>query len=301
MNNYKIKVNDAAESKEAQELFIQLGVTTHFMDKEEFPYWLANDGVRLDSFFIEFSDMSEREELTLPQLRDLVAQSKSKVREYLDPNDNYKLCLINPSDAAQWMIEVPEGAELLTASGKEVIFWKDDGQYSFHPINSTEWDKAGEGLCDLQGYMDDSVQIVWKREAIQPEPEQGLISGAEALAKVHTCTVQYSCNKDPVADRWTTITDHFWDQYNLGMFLNNDTTWRFRLKPRTIKLEIEIPAPFEPRERERYWFIDSCSECGYSSAIYHDVLEDAQLMQYGAYQSEQDVIAARDALRGLKG
>lgn len=71
-----------------------------------------------------------------------------------------------------------------------------------------------------------------------------LISGKEALSRVHECVVQYKCDTDPVEDRWTTITDNFWDQYNLGVFLNKDTTWKFRLKPRTIVLNgIELPKP----------------------------------------------------------
>lgn len=62
------------------------------------------------------------------------------------------------------------------------------------------------------------------------------ISGKEALAKVSEGIVQYKCDTDPVHDRWTTITDHFWDQYNLGVFLNENTTWKFRLKPSTVNL-----------------------------------------------------------------
>lgn len=71
--------------------------------------------------------------------------------------------------------------------------------------------------------------------------EGKLISGKEALTKVTEGVVQYKCDEDPVANRWTTITDHFWDQYNLGVFLNENTTWKFRLKPRTITINgIEV-------------------------------------------------------------
>lgn len=73
--------------------------------------------------------------------------------------------------------------------------------------------------------------------------EGKLISGKEALTKVTEGVVQYKCDEDLVADRWTTITDHFWDQYNLGVFLNENTTWKFRLKPRTISINgIEVPS-----------------------------------------------------------
>lgn len=88
-------------------------------------------------------------------------------------------------------------------------------------------------------------KLVWDRQSTQ---EQALISGREALERIAEGVVQYKCSKDPVADRWTTITDHFWNQYHLGLFLNEDTTWSFRLKPRTITLSLEIPSPFEPKD-----------------------------------------------------
>ena len=43
-----------------------------------------------------------------------------------------------------------------------------------------------------------------------------------------------------------------------------DEKVRFRLKQHTITINgIEVPAPFEPKEAETYWFITD-SECGYN-------------------------------------
>lgn len=294
MNNYKIKVNDEAESKEAQELFKQLDVTRHFMDKVTFPYWLANDGVRLDSFFIDFSDMKELDELTLPQLRDLVAQSKSNVREYIDPNDNYKLCLINPSDATHWMIDVPKGAELY-------VYWPLNGDHNFQSGQSFYkdgiWNPCSFSVEEIKK-GDAGAEILWSREPIQ---DQGLISGREALERIAEGVVQYKCSKDPVADRWTTITDHFWNQYHLGLFLNQDTTWSFRLKPRTIKLELEIPAPFEPKMGETYYFLTTSNSQGFDFTEFDDSDGDKLYMQLGAYKTASDARKAVAALRGIKG
>ncbi len=72
--------------------------------------------------------------------------------------------------------------------------------------------------------------------------DPALISGDVALANVHKCIVQYLHDDEPYG-RWTTITDHFWSQYHLGMFLDPDTKFKFRFKPQTIKVELEIPAP----------------------------------------------------------
>ena len=100
--------------------------------------------------------------------------------------------------------------------------------------------------------------------------EGKLISGKEALTKVTEGIVQYKCDEDPVADRWTTITDHFWDQYNLGVFLNENTTWKFRLKPRTISIN-GIEAPGIKKESAIYRSNDTV-------AIVCESFEEAELM-----------------------
>lgn len=127
--------------------------------------------------------------------------------------------------------------------------------------------------------------------------EGKLISGKEALTKVTEGIVQYKCDKDPVADRWTTITDHFWDQYNLGVFLNENTTWKFRLKPRTITINgIEVPAPFEPKDGEEYWYIVD-SECGCSRTINTPNLR----VGIAAWRTEEEIKQVVAALRQVFG
>ena len=124
-----------------------------------------------------------------------------------------------------------------------------------------------------------------------------LISGKEALTKVTEGIVQYKCDEDPVADLWTTITDHFWDQYNLGVFLNENTTWKFRLKPRTITInDIEVPAPFEPEEGGEYWYITDC-EAGYEKARNRD----GYRVGIAGWRSEEEIKQVVAALRSVFG
>lgn len=133
--------------------------------------------------------------------------------------------------------------------------------------------------------------------------EGKLISGKEALTKVTEGIVQYKCDEDPVADRWTTITDHFWDQYNLGVFLNENTTWKFRLKPRTILINgIEVPAPFEPKIGEKYWIIETSDKNSYSyiSSFENDE-QDKCLTKLGAWRTEEEVKQVVAALRQVFG
>lgn len=131
--------------------------------------------------------------------------------------------------------------------------------------------------------------------------EGKLIGGKEALTKVAEGIVQCKCDEDPVADRWTTITDHFWDQYNLGVFLNENTTWKFRLKPRTITVNgIEVPAPFEPKEDCIVFIIDDGKTCNYRQYDYEFGAED-ESNWIGIWRTEEEIKQVVSALRQVFG
>jgi hypothetical protein len=131
--------------------------------------------------------------------------------------------------------------------------------------------------------------------------EGKLISGKEALIKVAEGIVQYKCDDEPAADRWTTITGDFWDQYSLGVFLNEGTTWKFRLKPRTISINgIEVPAPFEPKEGDRFWFISSSWTDGYSFGDFSEK-NHVHLTQFGAWRTEEEIKQVVAVLRQVFG
>ena len=200
LGNYKIKVTTEAESKEAQELFFELGY-----------YWHTGLGVKnLDAKFLfvknnkimmgfcsdnfSYSDYCE---LTITQLRDLVAQRKN---------------------------------------------------------------------------------------------EQGLISGKEALiALANGEDVEF---KDGM-NKWENIKHHM--NLDLSMFLTAPDWMSFRLKPRTIKLELEIPAPFEPKDGDRVWFICDDNDFGYAkSESYGDDIKSF----YGWWRTESEIKQVVAALRG---
>ena len=73
--------------------------------------------------------------------------------------------------------------------------------------------------------------------------------------------------------------------------------YEFRLKPRTITINgIEVPAPFEPKEAETYWFITD-SECGYNC------VENKQGCRVGiaAWRTEEEIKQVVAALRRALG
>ncbi|WP_461312107.1 hypothetical protein [Acinetobacter sp. GN11] len=92
MDNYKIKVKDEAESKVAQELMFQLGGTWHDLktDIREIPYvekyLFLKDGLVTYGGWESYSYHCGQE-LTLPQLRDLVVLKRNDVKDA-----NYTYC-----------------------------------------------------------------------------------------------------------------------------------------------------------------------------------------------------------------
>lgn len=134
--------------------------------------------------------------------------------------------------------------------------------------------------------------------------DPALISGDVALANVHKCIVQYLHDDEPYG-RWTTITDHFWSQYHLGMFLDPDTKFKFRLKPQTIKVELELPKPFEPKNGEDFYYIDCTSDNygGWAKTSWRNVESDSfkNNTVFGAWRTEEEIKQVVEQLRKIRG
>ena len=91
---------------------------------------------------------------------------------------------------------------------------------------------------------------------------------------------------------WETLTDN----YMLSVF--DDDSYAFRLKPRTITINgIEVPAPFEPKVGEKYWFIADYTSCGYS-----DTQEGTGInSSIGKWRTEEEIKQVVAALRQVLG
>lgn len=97
MQNLKIRVNSEAESKEAQELFFDLGGKwgiggRKIRDTDE-PYLYLENGLVLHGFSAETFNTEQHKEATLPELRDMVLSQHSSDEPFLTPettlNDQY--------------------------------------------------------------------------------------------------------------------------------------------------------------------------------------------------------------------
>ncbi len=267
MDNYKIKVKDEAESKEAQELFFALGASRPDGTKNTYHSptvfgLLVVDGL-LNYVFAEsvFYD-SKAKELPLPQLRDLVVLKRNDVKDatHRDKRDE----------------------SIYLTSDKVIYYWQ--GEWCKSAINKSN---------DYENYIANSLTPI-----AQPQ-DPALISGDVALANVHKCIVQYLHDDEPYG-RWTTITDHFWSQYHLGMFLDPDTKFKFRFKPQTIKLELELPKPFEPKEDGYVYIIDDYQVSGYRK-YYFEVEDNKELSFIGVWHTEEEIKQVVEQLRKIRG
>lgn len=263
MDNYKIKVKDEAESKEAQELFVQLGFEKTGFSCDEFPCYLATWEGGFSDYVLDSLNISrERKELTLPQLRDLVVLKRNDVKDatHRDKRDE----------------------SIYLTSDKVIYYWQ--GEWCKSAINKSN---------DYENYIANSLTPI-----TQPQ-DPALISGDVALANVHKHIVQYLHDDEPYG-RWTTITDHFWSQYHLGMFLDPDTKFKFRFKPQTIKVELELPKPFEPVEDCHVYILDDGKTDGYRRYSY-EVHGDKGNTFIGIWRTEEEIKQVVEQLRKIRG
>ncbi|EHU1526736.1 hypothetical protein LLH92_004018 [Acinetobacter baumannii] len=258
MDNYKIKVKDEAESKEAQELFEQLGYSNGQSKRFGFVY-TQNGEIGCDSMehWDYYNDLCQ--ELTLPKLRDLVVLKRNDVK---DAN-----CIDKKREA--WYLA-------------------SDGTYYAWQYRKLCWDTESDACVEAHDI-----------KPINQPQDPALISGDVALANVHKCTVQYLHDDEPYG-RWTTITDNLWSQYHLGMFLDPDTKFKFRFKPQTIKVELELPKPFEPEEDCHVYILDDGKTDGYRRYSY-EVHGDKGNTFIGIWRTEEEIKQVVEQLRKIRG
>ncbi|MFV5654811.1 hypothetical protein VXR13_18920 [Acinetobacter baumannii] len=256
MDNYKIKVKDEAESKEAQELLKQLGFQEEGFTDLGLPCYLATwDGGYADYYIDSLSEGRKREELTLPQLRDLVVLKRNDVKDatHRDKRDE----------------------SIYLTSDKVIYYWQ--GEWCKSAINKSN---------DYENYIANSLTPI-----AQPQ-DPALISGADALRALADGKEVEANNSD---------FGYWIDARNLGVKDFFDDIHIFRLKPQTIKLELELPKPFEPKVGDIYWFLSPFYSTGYDHCTFTNDSSDKLHVQYGAYRTEEDVKKAVEQLRKIRG
>lgn len=250
MDNYKINVKDEAESKEAQELFVQLGYSNRQSKRFGFVY-TQNGEIGCDSMehWAYYNDLCK--ELTLPQLRDLVVLKRNDVKDanYESATDFYYVTVEN-----------------------QYYFW-----------NGFSW------ILSNADFISGLSPIIDNPENKDP----ALISGAEAkLAWANGVDIQI---KNVNCVNWYDLDE---SKYNLDIFDNVRVD--FRLKPQTIKLELELPKPFEPKEDCHVYILDDGKTDGYRRYSY-EVHGDKGNTFIGIWRTEEEIKQVVEQLRKIRG
>lgn len=174
MENLKIRVNNEAESKEAQELFFELGYgwrgvnpkNSIFIPKKLKEYFIINyentKDMQLSGIFDNSETLKAHKEITLPELRDMVNPKK----EYLTPlragGFSYRQAYDQGYIPESW-IEIPEGAEF--ATGVNELAFRKDGFYwdNGRSLVSDEPHWVGSKIT-LASAKSNGFNIPWVRE-----------------------------------------------------------------------------------------------------------------------------------------
>ena len=137
--------------------------------------------------------------------------------------------------------------------------------------------------------------------------EGKLISGKEALiALANGETLEMTDSE--VDMPWTEIcvkNNDFFGKVEPcpWMFVNTPNHIQFRLKPRTITINgIEVPAPFEPKVGEGYFYLNAKYKVGYSKTMREPLCnQDNKNIENGAWRTEEEIKQVVAALRQVFG
>ncbi|MFW2105585.1 hypothetical protein [Acinetobacter guillouiae] len=116
-----------------------------------------------------------------------------------------------------------------------------------------------------------------------------LISGKEALIALANGE-EVECKNDVTGMDWCDANGLL-----VKSFFDLTHMWEFRLKPRTITINgIEVPAPFESKEGERFYYFSDEYTTGYASSERTGFYGD---MRLGVWRTEEEIKQVVDALR----
>lgn len=115
-----------------------------------------------------------------------------------------------------------------------------------------------------------------------------LISGKEAWIKATSGEdVQYNIG----GIDWSDLTDRELNYWQGERFLNKELNYKFRLKPRTIKINgVEVPKSFNPELNEFCYLLHDSYECGYIDTIWK--YEKGSRLAWRTEEEIKQVVAA---------
>lgn len=251
MDNYKIKVKDEAESKEAQELFFELGFQHRWDGAVLKESWstarlvYAENGILWSGNCSDDFHECEFQELTLPQLRDLVVLKRNDVKDATHNNFRTNTPYLKQGENEYYMLN---GEWVLSNCPNDL-----------EPIN-------------------------------QPQ-DPALISGADAKL-TWAQGIDLQINKKDTHFGFIDMSN----DYSLGVFDNEN--YEFRLKPRTITLNVEIPCcGTNYKQGQLIWILNSLEPTEYCSII----LDESDELPSYWWSTEEEIKQVVEQLRKIRG
>lgn len=196
--------------------------------------------------------------------------------------ENYKIRVNNESESK-------EAQELFEKLGYEIEVFIPIGFPRWlvtTDCGEDYWYSTGFDLCaELSGFKE--LTLPQLRELVsKSKNEQVLISGADALRSLADGKeVEFKHD----TQGWVPCLGLNIEQVVGGLY-------QLRLKPRTKKIELEIPEPFEPKVGEKYWYLKPNAKDGFDWALYHG--DSTDFNQLGAWRTEEEIKQVVAALRG---
>lgn len=213
MENLKIRVNTEQESKEAQELFFELGYEWYGSGKSvsylecitsgEFRYLVAWKPGCFSKHIIQMGcGKEEAREVSLPHLRDMVVLKRNDPKDATHIDDYNDKWLVNSLGSFNWCdanwtdktIDVLGYAlKPIEKEMKEYLAKMQDGSYKLIPskmsdgdIEVPEWANYvydnDPGVCFLKGFIEyNHPLLIWQRESLNDK-----VASAEVARQKHS-------------------------------------------------------------------------------------------------------------------
>lgn len=161
--------------------------------------------------------------------------------------------------------------------------------------------------------IDYSTLVMGGKDTFIKPQDPALISGAEAelVAQAKKFITSDHLNRFEAAEahleghpvQFMLANGDFIDitsDTTLGIF-EKDGGYSFRIKPQTIKVELELPKPFEPKVGEEYFYLNSGRESGFAKKLHDGKKLDYMATQFGAWRTEDEIKQVVEQLRKIRG
>ncbi|MDC5195524.1 hypothetical protein OHW50_00185 [Acinetobacter baumannii] len=216
-------------------------------------------------------------ELTLPQLHDLVVLKRNDIS---DAN-----CIDKKREA--WYL-ASDGTYYTWQYRKLCWDTESDACVEAHDIKPIK-----KHLETASGRFDENGEHHLTFSKGSEEKDPALISGAEALRALADGKEVECQNK---------ATFEWFNCLSLSVAELVEGSCKYRIKPQTIKVELELPKPFEPKDGDVCFVVDSEQDAGfYSFTFYSDSGYHQNTIQFGAYRTEAEVKQVVKQLRKIRG